>query len=60
MFGFLASPGGLLAWISLPVGIALARDLWRTPRSPALNPILGRTAQFNLLFSALFSVGLLL
>jgi 1,4-dihydroxy-2-naphthoate octaprenyltransferase len=60
MFGFLASPGGLLAWISLPVGIALARDLWRTPRSPALNPVLGRTAQFNLLFSALFSVGLLL
>jgi len=57
---FVPGPGGMLAWLSLPVGVVLARDLWRTPRSPALNPILGRTAQFNLLFSALFSVGLLL
>jgi len=57
--GLLAGPGGMLTWLSLPVGVTLARDLWRTPRSPALNPILGRTAQFNLLFSALFSVGLI-
>ena len=59
LFGLLG-PGALLAWLSLPAGIALARDLWRTPRSPALNPILGRTAQFNLLFSALFALGVAL
>lgn len=59
LFGLLG-PGALLAWLSLPAGIALARDLWRTPRSPALNPILGRTAQFNLLFSALFALGIAL
>lgn len=56
----LLGPGALLAWLSLPAGIALTRDLWRTPRSPALNPILGRTAQFNLLFSALFALGIAL
>ena len=55
----LLGPSGLLAWLSLPVGIRLTRDLQRAPRSAALNPILGRTAQFNLLFSALFAVGLL-
>ncbi len=50
----------VLPWVSLPIAFALARDLWRTPRSPTLNPILGRTAQLNLIFSVLFSVGLLL
>ena len=43
-----------------PVAYKLAQDLWRTPRSPALNPILGRTAQFNLWFAILFSAGLIL
>jgi 1,4-dihydroxy-2-naphthoate octaprenyltransferase len=50
----------LLPWASAPVAFALARDLWRTPRSPALNPVLGRTAQLNLIFSALFAAGLIL
>jgi 1,4-dihydroxy-2-naphthoate polyprenyltransferase len=50
----------LLPLVSLPVAIRLGRDLWHTPRSPALNPILGRTAQFNLLVSVLFSVGIAL
>jgi 1,4-dihydroxy-2-naphthoate octaprenyltransferase len=57
--GGLLGPAAMLPWLSLPVGVALARNLWRTPRSPALNPILGRTAQFNLLFSALFAAGIL-
>jgi len=43
-----------------PVAYKLAQDMWRTPRSPALNPILGRTAQFNLWFAILFAAGLVL
>jgi 1,4-dihydroxy-2-naphthoate octaprenyltransferase len=50
----------LLAWLSAPVAAILTQDLLRTPRGPGLNPILGRTAQLNLLFSALFSASLLL
>ncbi|BCX05901.1 MAG: 1,4-dihydroxy-2-naphthoate octaprenyltransferase [Candidatus Roseilinea sp.] len=49
----------LLPWVSAPVALMLVRDLWRAPRSPALNPILARTAQLNLLFSILFAVGLI-
>ncbi len=50
----------LLPWVALPIGFVLARDLWQTPRGPALNPLLGRTAQLNLIFSVLFSASLLL
>jgi 1,4-dihydroxy-2-naphthoate octaprenyltransferase len=42
-----------------PLAYKLLRDVWATPRSPALNPILGRTAQFNLWFAGLLSLGLL-
>ncbi len=49
-----------LPLINAPVAVALTRDLWRTPRSPALNPILGRTARLGLFFSILFSLGLVL
>jgi 1,4-dihydroxy-2-naphthoate octaprenyltransferase len=52
--------GLALPLASAPAAIALVRDLWRTPRSPALNPILGRTARLNLLFSVLFAAGLVL
>ncbi len=48
----------LLPWLSMPVAAILVQDLFRTPRSPALNPLLGRSAQLNLLFSALFSIAL--
>lgn len=48
----------LLPWASAPVALTLARELWRAPRSPALNPILARTAQLNLIFSILLAVGL--
>lgn len=51
---------GLIPWISAPIAFALARELWRTPRSPALNPLLARTARLNLIFSTLFSLGLLI
>ena len=50
----------LLPWASGPVAFMLVRELWRAPRSAALNPILGRTAQLNLTFSALFAAALLL
>lgn len=50
----------LLPWASAPLAWMLARDLWRTPRSPALNLILARTAQLNLIFSVLFAAGLIL
>jgi 1,4-dihydroxy-2-naphthoate octaprenyltransferase len=43
-----------------PVAYKLTQAMWRTPRSPVLNPILGRTAQLNLWFAVLFSLGLLI
>ena len=50
----------VLPLLSIPVAWRLVKDLWVTPRSQALNPILGRTAQFNLLFAILWSLGLVL
>jgi len=50
----------LLPLASAPAALVLMRDLWRTPRSSALNPILGRTAKLDLIFSVLFAVALLL
>jgi 1,4-dihydroxy-2-naphthoate polyprenyltransferase len=58
--GLLSGFAWLLPWLSAPVAAILVQDLLRTPRGPGLNPILGRTANFNLLFSALFSASLLL
>lgn len=56
----MAEWAGLMPWLSAPIAYGLARDLWRTPRGPALNPILGRTAQLNLIFSVLFAAGLII
>jgi 1,4-dihydroxy-2-naphthoate octaprenyltransferase len=60
LLGFTRGAAWLIPWVSAPIAYVLARDLWRTPRSPALNPILGRTAQLNLIFSVLFAAALLL
>jgi 1,4-dihydroxy-2-naphthoate octaprenyltransferase len=57
--GFLRGFAWLIVWLSLPVAYTLVKVMWQTPRSPALNPILGRTAQFNLLFATQFAMGLL-
>jgi len=57
--GVLQGWAWLLPWASGPLALMLARELWRAPRSSALNPILGRTAQLNLAFSALFAAALL-
>jgi 1,4-dihydroxy-2-naphthoate octaprenyltransferase len=50
----------LLPLLSAPIALKLGQDMWRSPRSPALNPILGRSAQLNLIVAALFAAGLLL
>lgn len=52
--------GWILPWLALPLAIGLCQTVWRTPRSPALNLALARTAQLNLVFAVLLSVGLLL
>lgn len=57
--GMLAGWAWLIPWASAPMALILARDLWNTPRGPVLNPILGRTAQLNLIFSVLFSAALI-
>ena len=49
----------VLPLLSVPIAWRLVRDLWGTPRGPALNPILGRTAQLNLIFAVLFAIGLI-
>lgn len=59
LLGFVLSWAWLIPWVSAPIAFVLARDLWRAPRGPALNSILGRTAQLNLIFSVLFSLALL-
>ncbi len=50
--------GVLLTLLALPAAIRLARDLHRV-EGRALNPLLGRTAQLSLVYSALLSLGLL-
>lgn len=52
--------GWVLPWLAAPVAIRLGLTLWRTPRSPALNPLLAQTAQLNLFFAVLLAAGLLL
>jgi 1,4-dihydroxy-2-naphthoate octaprenyltransferase len=50
----------LLPAASLPIAVRLFRDLARAPISPALNPILKRTARFELVFGLLLCAALVL
>jgi 1,4-dihydroxy-2-naphthoate octaprenyltransferase len=50
----------LLPAASLPLALRLIRDLSRAPISPALNPILKRTARFELVFGLLLCAALIL
>jgi 1,4-dihydroxy-2-naphthoate octaprenyltransferase len=50
----------LLPAASLPLALRLIRDLARAPISPVLNPILKRTARFELVFGLLLSAALVL
>ena len=55
-----ASPWVLLPFLTLPLAIRLIRFLYRTPEGPALNRALAGTANLDLLFSLLLSIGILL
>ena len=46
-----------LAWIGLPPGIWLAREIINGRSGAALNPMLKRTAQLHLLVGALIGLG---
>lgn len=49
----------LLPWLSIPVAIACAHAIYEH-EGPKLNALLKRTGQLNLLFGALFAIGLAL
>ncbi|MSQ36906.1 MAG: 1,4-dihydroxy-2-naphthoate polyprenyltransferase [Chloroflexi bacterium] len=51
--------GALVAWLSAPLAIRLAM-LLRRERGRSLNAVLRDTARLNLLFNALFALGLIL
>ena len=50
----------LLPWLSLPNALRLIRALRRSPDGPAMNRLLAGTAQLELLFGLLLSIGLVL
>ena len=50
----------LLPVLSLPIAIGLVRRFWSEQPGPAFNPLLARTAKFQVLFALLLSVGLVL
>lgn len=55
-----------LAWtlalplLSLPMAVRLVHDFWRLTPGPAFNPLLARTAKFQVLFAVLLCVAMLL
>lgn len=49
-----------LVWLLVPLALLLLRRLYTSQPGPALNPLLGATARFQLLFSALLSLALFL
>lgn len=55
----LASLGGLLTWLSLPLAARLYREFSQT-EGRALNKTLGGTAQLALVYAVLLAVGILL
>ncbi|MFQ5611742.1 MAG: 1,4-dihydroxy-2-naphthoate polyprenyltransferase [Anaerolineae bacterium] len=53
----LSAVGVLLAWLSLPLAVPVARVVWRG-RGPVLNPALAGTARLELVYSLLLSLGM--
>jgi len=51
----LALPG-----LTLPLALVLVRAFWRETPGPAFNPLLARTARFQVVFSVLLSVAIVL
>ncbi len=50
----------LVPVLSLPMALGLVRRFWRETPGPAFNPLLARTARFQVLFAALLCVAILL
>lgn len=50
----------LIPLLALPMALGLVRSFWRETPGPAFNPLLAQTARFQVLFSALLCVGILL
>lgn len=50
----------LIPLLTLPLALGLVRQFWREAPGPAFNPLLARTAQFQVLFSLLLCVAILL
>ena len=50
----------LIPWLTLPLAVGLVCQFWRAVPGPAFNPLLARTAQFQVLFSLLLCVAILL
>ncbi|MFZ2653069.1 MAG: 1,4-dihydroxy-2-naphthoate octaprenyltransferase, partial [Burkholderiaceae bacterium] len=50
----------LIPLLCLPMAVALVRRFWRETPGPAFNALLARTARFQLLFSALLCVAIVL
>jgi 1,4-dihydroxy-2-naphthoate octaprenyltransferase len=50
----------LVSLLPLPMAIALVHRFWHEPPGPAFNPLLARTAQFQVLFSLALCVAVLL
>jgi 1,4-dihydroxy-2-naphthoate octaprenyltransferase len=55
---------GLAAWtaslpsLTIPLAVPLVRTVWQDGDPRRLNPVLGATAQLQLLVSVLFAIGL--
>ena len=50
----------LIPLLTLPLALSLVRQFWREAPGPAFNPLLARTAKFQVLFSLLVCVAILL
>ncbi len=57
--GGMVSPWVLLAWLSLPLGLRLYREM-ASVRGRALNKTLAQTGQLDLIFSLLYGIGLVI
>ena len=53
------SAWAMLPWLTLPLGLRLVREVWRT-EGPALNLILRQTAGLHLIFGVLLAVSFVL
>ena len=50
----------MLSWLSIPLAVKLVRTLYRPISGPTLNQALAGAAQLDLVFSVLFTIGLVL